>query len=96
MRPLSGGESLLVSLSLALVLLRTKQRTLKAGILLDDGFGTLDSETPDAALNALESLRLSGRTTGVISNIDQLTRHIPVWIDVKRTEFGTSIIHVNG
>jgi exonuclease SbcC len=46
-------------------------------LFLDEGFGTLDSETLDAALNALESLRLSGRTIGVISHIDQLTRRIP-------------------
>ena len=50
---------------------------------MDEGFGTLDSETLDAALNALESLRLSGRTIGVISHIDQLTRRILVRIDVK-------------
>ncbi|MCD4799257.1 MAG: hypothetical protein K8R19_09650 [Methanosarcinales archaeon] len=56
---------------------------------MDEGFGTLDSETLDAALNALESLRLSGRTIGVISHIDQLTRRIPVRIDVKRTGVGT-------
>jgi exonuclease SbcC len=63
---------------------------------LDEGFGTLDSETLDAALNALESLRLSGRTIGVISHIDQLTRRIPVRIDVKSTGVGTSTIHVKG
>jgi exonuclease SbcC len=63
---------------------------------LDEGFGTLDSETLDAALNALESLRLSGRIIGVISHIDQLTRRIPVRIDVKRTGGGTSTIHVKG
>jgi len=52
---------------------------------LDEGFGTLDSETLDAALNALESLRLSGRTVCVISHIDQLTRRIPVRMEVKIT-----------
>ena len=65
-------------------------------LFLDEGFGTLDSETLDAALNALESLRLSGRTVGVISHIEQLTRRIPVRIDVKRTGVGTSTIHVKG
>ena len=61
-------------------------------MFLDEGFGTLDSETPDAALNALESLRVSGRTIGVISHIDQLTGRIPVRIDVKWTEVGTSTV----
>ncbi|MCD4840724.1 MAG: hypothetical protein K8R08_01740 [Methanosarcinales archaeon] len=65
-------------------------------LFLDEGFGTLDSETLDAALNALESLRLSGRTVGVISHIEQLTRGIPVMIDVKRTGVGTSTIQVKG
>jgi len=90
-RPLSGGESFLVSLSLALALSELSSgRSRLESLFLDEGFGTLDSET----LNALESLRLSGRTIGVISHIDQLTRRIPVRIDVKRTGVGTSTIHV--
>jgi exonuclease SbcC len=94
---LSGGESFLVSLSLALALSELSSgRSRLESLFLDEGFGTLDSETLDAALNALESLRLSGRTIGVISHIDQLTRRIPVRIDVKRTGVGTSIIHVKG
>ncbi len=94
---LSGGESFLVSLSLALALHRTKQRVLKAEIsVFGWGLSTLDSETLDAALNALESLRLSGRTIGVISHIDQLTRRIPLRIDRERTGVGTSTIHVKG
>jgi len=94
---LSGGESFLVSLSLALALSELSSgRKMLESLFLDEGFGTLDSETLDAALNALESLRLSGRTIGVISHIDQLTRRIPVRIDVKRTGVGTSTIHVKG
>ena len=60
------------------------------------GFGRLGSETPDAALNALKSLQLSGNTIGMISHIEALTRRIPVRIDVKRTGVGTSTIHVKG
>jgi exonuclease SbcC len=60
------------------------------------GFGTLDSETPDAALNALKSLQLSGNTIGMISHIEALTRRIPVRIDVERTGIGTSTVHVKG
>lgn len=94
---LSGGESFLVSLSLALALSELSSgRSRLESLFLDEGFGTLDSETLDAALNALESLRLSGRTIGVISHIDQLTRRIPVRIDVKRTGVGTSTIYVKG
>ncbi len=94
---LSGGESFLVSLSLALALSELSSgRSRLESLFLDEGFGTLDSETLDSALNALESLRLSGRTIGVISHIEQLTRRIPVRIDVKRTGVGTSTIHVKG
>jgi len=76
---------------------RAEQQSVQAGIIFfGEGFGTLDSETLDAALNALESLRLSSRTIGVISHIDQLTRRIPVRIYVKRTGVGTSTIHAKG
>jgi exonuclease SbcC len=61
---------------------------------LDEVFGTLDSETLDAALNTLENLRLSGRTIGVIGHIDQISLRMAVGIDVKRTGVGTSAIHV--
>ena len=61
---------------------------------MDEGFGILDRKTLDAALNTLESLRLSGRTISVIDYIDQIIRRIDVGIDVKRTGIGTSTIYV--
>jgi len=95
--PYPAASPSLVSLGLALALLRTKQRALKAGIIV---FGRrlwhTGRETLDAALNALESLRLSGRTIGVISHIDQFTRCIPVRIDMKRTGAESSTVHVKG
>jgi exonuclease SbcC len=94
---LSGGESFLVSLSLALALSELSQGQSKLeSLFLDEGFGTLDPETLDAALSALESLRLSGRTIGVISHIDQLTRRIPVRIEVKKLGDGSSGIQLKG
>lgn len=94
---LSGGESFLVSLSLALALSElSKGRSRLESLFLDEGFGTLDGETLDAALCALESLRLSGRTIGIISHIDQLTRRIPVRIEVRKTGNGSSKISVRG
>lgn len=94
---LSGGESFLVSLSLALALSELSSgRSRLESLFLDEGFGTLDSETLDAALYALESLRLSGKTVGVISHIDQLTRRMPVRIDVERTGNGSSTVKVKG
>ena len=94
---LSGGESFLISLSMALALSeRSSGRSRLESLFLDEGFGTLDSKTPDAALNALESLRLSGRTIGVIGHIDRISRRIAVGIDVERTGVGTSAIYVKG
>ncbi|MCG7849583.1 MAG: AAA family ATPase [ANME-2 cluster archaeon] len=94
---LSGGESFLVSLSLALALSELSSgRSRLESLFLDEGFGTLDSETLDSALCALESLRLTGKTVGVISHIDQLTRRMPVRIDVKRIGNGSSTVEVKG
>ncbi|MDF1557079.1 MAG: AAA family ATPase [ANME-2 cluster archaeon] len=94
---LSGGESFLVSLSLALALSELSSgRSRLESLFLDEGFGTLDSETLEAALYALESLRLSGRTVGIISHVYQLTRRIPVRIEVKKTGNGTSTVQVRG
>ena len=94
---LSGGESFLVSLSLALALSELSSgRSRLESLFLDEGFGTLDAETLDDVLCALESLRLTGKTVGVISHIDQLTRRMPVRIDVKRTGNGSSTVEVKG
>ena len=88
--PYPVASPLQVSLSLVLALSeRSSWRIKLESLFLDEGFGTLDNETLDAALNAMVSLRLSGRTIGVIGHINQLTRSIPVRIDVKRTGLGT-------
>ena len=94
---LSGGESFLTSLSLALALSElSKGRTQLDSLFLDEGFGTLDTETLDIALSALESLQLSGTNIVVISHIGELTRRIPVRIAVKRMGDGSSRIDVEG
>ncbi|MFQ6043749.1 MAG: SbcC/MukB-like Walker B domain-containing protein, partial [Candidatus Poribacteria bacterium] len=94
---LSGGESFLASLSLALALSElSKGRTQLDSLFLDEGFGTLDTETLDVALSALESLQLSGTNIVVISHIGELTRRIPVRIAVKRMGDGSSRIDVEG
>jgi len=94
---LSGGESFLTSLSLALALSElSKGRTQLDSLFLDEGFGTLDTETLDIALSALESLQLSGTNIVVISHIGELTRRIPVRIAVKRMGDGSSRIDIEG
>ncbi|KAA8996178.1 AAA family ATPase [Affinibrenneria salicis] len=84
-RTLSGGESFLVSLALALALSDlVSNKTRIDSLFLDEGFGTLDAETLDTALDALDSLNASGKTIGVISHVEAMKERIPVQIKVKK------------
>ncbi len=53
-------------------------------LFLDEGFGTLDSETLDTALDALDALNASGKIIGVISHVEAMKERIPVQIKVKK------------
>lgn len=84
-RTLSGGESFLVSLSLALALSDlVSNKTQIESLFLDEGFGTLDPDTLDIALDALDSLNASGKIIGVISHVEAMKERIPVQIKVKK------------
>jgi len=84
-KTLSGGESFLVSLALALALSDlVSAKTSIDSLFLDEGFGTLDSDTLEVALDALDNLNASGKTIGVISHIDTLKQRIGVQIEVKK------------
>ena len=84
-RTLSGGESVLVSLALALALSDlVSHKTRIDSLFLDEGFGTLDSETLDTALDALDALNASGKIIGVISHVEAMKERIPVQIKVKK------------
>ncbi|MFT7520047.1 MAG: exonuclease SbcC, partial [Kiritimatiellia bacterium] len=90
-RSLSGGERFLVSLSLALGL--SDFRSVKMPIetlLLDEGFGTLDSTTLGTALDALSQLQADGRQVGIISHVVGLRERIPVTIEVRPLGGGRS------
>ncbi|MEQ5806830.1 AAA family ATPase [Alteromonas sp. NFXS44] len=91
-RTLSGGESFLVSLSLALALSDlVSHKTSIDSLFLDEGFGTLDAQTLDIALDALDNLNASGKMIGVISHIEAMKERIPVQIRVnKRSGLGIS------
>ncbi|MBI1926674.1 hypothetical protein HYR99_20835, partial [Candidatus Poribacteria bacterium] len=92
---LSGGESFLTSLSLALALSEmSKGRTQLNSLFLDEGFGTLDTQTLEIAISALEGLRLTGRSIIVISHVGELTRRIPVRIAVEKMGNGSSRVRV--
>jgi exonuclease SbcC len=84
-RTLSGGESFLVSLALALALSDlVSHRTSIDSLFLDEGFGTLDADTLDTALDALDSLNASGKMIGVISHVEALKERIPVQVRVRK------------
>ena len=90
---LSGGESFLTSFALALGLSEASRGRAQIGSLfLDEGFGTLDAETLDTVINALEGVRLQGRSVFLISHIEKLTRHLPVEIRVRKERNGSSTV----
>ena len=92
---LSGGESFLVSLGLALGLASlTSSRLLIESLFIDEGFGSLDSETLRVALNALSHLESQGRKVGVISHVSEMVDAIPVQVRVVRGSGGASRIVV--
>lgn len=93
-RTLSGGESFLVSLALALALSDlVSHKTSIDSLFLDEGFGTLDEETLEIALDALDSLNASGKMIGVISHVDILQERIQTQIKVfKRSGLGISVL----
>ncbi len=85
-RTLSGGESFLVSLALALALSElVSHKTRIDSLFLDEGFGTLDSETLEMALTALDNLNAEGKTIGIISHVEALKERIPVQIKVRKS-----------
>ena len=92
---LSGGESFLASLSLALGLAEIVQAN-NGGIeldtlFIDEGFGTLDAETLDMVMGTIESLRDSGRTIGLISHVEEMKNRIPAQIVVEKGQNGSSV-----
>ncbi len=95
-KTLSGGEGFLVSLALALALSDlVSHKTSIESLFLDEGFGTLDSETLDTALNALDQLNASGKMIGVISHIEAMKERIPVQIKVQKMN-GLGISRLDG
>ena len=94
-RTLSGGETFLASLSLALALADEVAGMASAtaprldALFLDEGFGTLDSETLETVTHALDELRASGRMVGLVTHVSELAARMPVQFHVRK-EAGTS------
>jgi len=91
-KTLSGGESFLVSLALALALSDlASAKTSIDSLFLDEGFGTLDNDTLEIALDALDNLNAEGKMIGVISHVNTLKERIGVQIKVhKKSGLGFS------
>ena len=90
---LSGGESFIVSLALALGLAQMSGENIQIDTLfLDEGFGTLDEETLDSALDTLAQLRTHDKHIGIISHIAALTERIATRIRISPQPGGTSSI----
>ncbi len=92
---LSGGETFVVSLSLALGLADVV--TQEAGgteidtLFVDEGFGTLDADTLDDVMDRLDGLRAGGRTVGVVSHVSELRNRIPTQVHVEKRRTGSSV-----
>ncbi len=92
---LSGGESFLVSLALALGLASLSSNRMKVeSLFIDEGFGSLDPQTLNIAMDALERLYNQGRKVGVISHVQEMTERIPVQIRVSKQSSGKSLVEV--
>ncbi|MCK2033849.1 AAA family ATPase [Microbacterium sp. KSW4-4] len=93
---LSGGETFLTSLALALGLAEVV--TARAGgirldtLFIDEGFGSLDGDTLDVAMRTLDELRQGGRTVGVISHVEAMQEQIPAQLTVRALPNGPSVI----
>jgi len=95
MNSLSGGESFLVSLALALGLSDLAGRhTRIESLFIDEGFGTLDAKTLDSAISTLENLQAEGKNIGIISHVEALKERIAVQIQVKKLSGGYSTLQV--
>lgn len=93
---LSGGESFMVSLSLALALSSINQKGIQIDTLfIDEGFGTLSGESLNAVMHMLERLHLmNGKNVGIISHVDSLKERVPVQIEVKRIDQTRSSVKI--
>ena len=94
-KTLSGGESFLASLALALGLADVVAAEAGGRVLdtlfVDEGFGSLDPDTLDLVMGTLDELRAGGRVVGVVSHVDELRQRIPSQVRVCRTPQGSTL-----
>lgn len=94
-KTLSGGESFLASLSLALgladVVAAESGGALLDTLFIDEGFGTLDADTLDLVMDALDELRAGGRVVGLVSHVEEMRQRINVRLRVRKSRTGSTL-----
>ncbi|MFF5987727.1 AAA family ATPase [Prauserella flavalba] len=94
-KTLSGGESFLASLSLALgladVVAAETGGALLDTLFVDEGFGTLDGQTLDVVMDVLDELRAGGRVVGLVSHVEELRQRIPTRLRIRKSRAGSTI-----
>lgn len=94
---LSGGESFLISLALALGLSSLSSNKMKIeSLFIDEGFGALDIDTLSIAMDALDNLQTQGRKIGVISHVEEMKERITTQIQVIKSSNGKSGVRIIG
>jgi exonuclease SbcC len=92
---LSGGETFVVSLALALGLADVVAHEAGAAdlatLFVDEGFGSLDAETLDDVLDILDTLRAGGRAVGVVSHVAEMRHRIPAQLVVTKARTGSTV-----
>jgi DNA repair protein SbcC/Rad50 len=92
---LSGGETFLMSLALALGLSSLSAHSVRVqSLFLDEGFGTLDASTLDTALAVLDSLQSTGRQVGIISHVPAIAERVGASVVVQSRSAGKSQVAV--
>ncbi|WP_444980061.1 SbcC/MukB-like Walker B domain-containing protein [Nocardia acidivorans] len=94
-KTLSGGETFMASLALALgladVVAAESGGLVLDTLFIDEGFGSLDADTLDAVMGVLDELRSGGRVVGVVSHVDEMRQRIPSRLHVIRTPTGSHL-----
>ncbi|MGE5126849.1 MAG: SbcC/MukB-like Walker B domain-containing protein, partial [Betaproteobacteria bacterium] len=101
-RTLSGGETFLASLALALALAESLAQLSSEGrvrdalesLFLDEGFGTLDGETLDVVVSALDALHGGQRVVGIVTHVRELAERLPARLEVRRQGSGSTAVVV--
>jgi len=93
---LSGGETFLASLALALgltdVVVAESGGARIEALFVDEGFGTLDEDTLDEVMDVLDGLREGGRVVGLVSHVAELRSRIPAQVHVRKTRTGSDVV----